>query len=110
MHSCFQPLALSVALVIHVIEKSVGGEVGWTGRKRARKEGGKAGLSTRPDNGDHRKLLRRIFHDVAQEPWHKSPTVHTPLIPHKQGHPHPVSPQQKKQKSNVVSTVSISVL
>lgn len=35
--SCFQPLALSVAAVIHVIEKSVGGEVGWKGRKRGRK-------------------------------------------------------------------------
>ena len=90
MCSRFQPLALSVALVIHVIEKSVGGEVGWMGRKRARKEGGKAGLSTRPDNGDHRKLLRRIFHDVAQEPWHTA-RAHTPLIPHKQGHPHPLS-------------------
>lgn len=33
----YKPLALSVAAVIHVIEKSVGGEVGWKGRKRGRK-------------------------------------------------------------------------
>ncbi len=25
----------------------------------------------------HRKPLRRIFHDVAQEPWHKSQLTHT---------------------------------
>ena len=37
VYSRCQPLALSVAAVIHVIEKSVGGEVGWKGRKRGRK-------------------------------------------------------------------------
>lgn len=50
-----------MAAVIHVIEKSVGGEVGWKRRKRARKYGGKAGLSTRPDNGDPQETAEEDF-------------------------------------------------
>lgn len=75
----------------------------------------------------HRKLLRRIFHDVAQEPWHYSRLTHThkryftpspppppPLIPHKQGHPRPhgcrvIQQCPISQKSRLASTVSISV-
>lgn len=57
----FQPLAPSLAAVIHVIEKSVGGEVEWKEKKWARKLGGKAGLSTRPDNVGPQETAEKDF-------------------------------------------------
>lgn len=60
-----------------------------------------------------RKPLRRIFHDVAQEPWHTethtlsecSTSYPPPLIPHRQAHPLPSVChviQQLKRCDNVV--------
>lgn len=74
----------------------------------------------------HRKLLRRIFHDVAQEPWHYSRLTHTQTLfypfttptptsnPTQTGPPTPTwvssnTAVSHQPKSRLASTVSISV-
>lgn len=87
-----------MAAVIHVI-KSVGGEVGWKRRKRGRKLGGKAGLSTRSDNGDPQETAEEDFPRCCTgvmalkltntQTYYFTSYPPPCLIPHRLGHPCP---------------------
>lgn len=109
-----------MAVVIHVIEESVGGEVGWKGRKRTRKSGGKAGLSTRPDNGDPQETAEEDFPRCRTGALAlESTNAHThtyicifgtpppPPQSHKKGHPPTVKQQcPLSRKSSLASTLN----
>lgn len=93
------------------------------GEEESQEVGGKAGLSTRPDNGDPQETAEEDFPRcrtgvLALENTHIHTHMHyfipspslPALIPHKQGHPHPhgttVSPQQRKKKPRSINALN----